>query len=169
MRMGSAAIAGTATPRRIRGIAAEAILPRLLLLVAALLAVSLGHIAAHLCGPASSMSTSSMPALCAHCEHGGSGEDRLAGNGTPAGHTAADLAPPVTASGPDSDQPNPIVFCLAAVAAILVTLVLRLLGAGRLPEGVRGPGERPARLPPARGSPAPPFALSLRRVAVLRV
>ncbi|GIH68556.1 hypothetical protein [Sphaerimonospora thailandensis] len=166
MRMGSAAIAGTATPRKIRGIATEAMLPRLLLLVAALLAVSLGHIAAHLCGPAPSM-----PALCAHCDAapGGNGEDGLAGHGTPAGHTAADLAPPVTASGPDSDQPNPIVFCLTAVAAILVTLVLRLLGAGRLPKGVRGPGERPTRLPPARGSPAPPFALSLRRVAVLRV
>ncbi|WP_152990267.1 hypothetical protein [Sphaerimonospora mesophila] len=153
---------GTAETAKAGGSTAAAMmLPRLVLLVAALLAVSLGHVTAHLCGPAPSM-----PALCAHCDdvHGGGGEEHMV---AAAEHTSAHLS--IVTSGTDSDQPNPVVLCLAAVAALLVVLVLRLLGPGRLPEGVRSPGERPRRLPPARGSPAAPFALSLRRVAVLRV
>ncbi|WP_433212619.1 hypothetical protein [Microtetraspora malaysiensis] len=59
-------------------------------------------------------------------------------------------------------------LCLTAVAAVLAAAVLSLVFRCRSSGGVTGGSERPSRLPAVRGSP-PSFALSLRRVTVLRV
>lgn len=151
-----------------------ALLPRLVLIASALLGVGLTYATGHFCavphtrsdasasagagdhpgmthrpGMASLSGTANLPAMASL--------PGLAGvSGMAAAHEAA--------VGFDS---SPVVVCLAALAAVMVVVVLTLLGLGRR-EPVGGPERRrPTALPAVRGSP-PPYALALRRVAVLR-
>ncbi len=131
-------------------------LPKLVLLASVLLGVGLSHATAHFCGmpmTGSSLSHSSM--------HGPAPERAGTAHHAAASQTAAPQQEGTSGA-------NPFVLCLTAVAAVLAAAVLGLILVGRPPAGVAFGRERPARLPAVRGSP-PPFALSLRRVTVLRV
>ncbi|MBE1584080.1 hypothetical protein ACFPOI_28865 [Nonomuraea angiospora] len=121
-----------------------AVLPKLVLVAAVLLGVGLSYATAHFCAAAHTA-----VGACASA----SGDDHP---GMSAGH----------GSSVGSDH-GPVVLCLAALAAVVVVFVLALFGLGRPNAIGRSGAHRPRELPAVRGSPLP-YALSLRRVAVLR-
>ncbi|MEU4332929.1 hypothetical protein [Nonomuraea dietziae] len=118
-----------------------------MLIASVLLGVGLSYATAHFC-PTSHASIGA----CAHM----AAADHPGMSGTHEPVLSAD------------DHPRPVVLCLAALAAILVVIVLNLFALGRAVPAAGSGGWRPTALPPVRGSPQP-IALSLRRVAVLRI
>ncbi|GLW99150.1 hypothetical protein [Microtetraspora sp. NBRC 16547] len=166
--------------------AVAAVLPKLVLLASVLLGIGLSHATAHYCGmpmsgaPLSHSSMQGMPptspmramsqASAMDGSRPGASMDVASAHEASAVSALAystDSSRTGVATHEGTSGANPFVLCLTAVAAILVTVVLGLIFAGRL-SGAAGERERTARLPAVRRSPSP-FALSLRRVTVLRV
>ncbi|WP_433345897.1 hypothetical protein ACQP25_25540 [Microtetraspora malaysiensis] len=164
--------------------AVAAVLTKLVLLASVLLGIGLSHATAHFCGmpmsgsplsgsPLSHVTMHGMAAAPAeqHAPHRPVAAPAI----TPAHQMAASQAKEaraahqVAASQTEgAGAATPFVLCLTAVAAVLAAAVLSLFFLRRSSGGVTGGSERPSRLPAVRGSP-PSFALSLRRVTVLRV
>ncbi|MGI5489393.1 hypothetical protein [Microtetraspora malaysiensis] len=163
--------------------AVAAVLPKLVLLASVLLGIGLSHATAHFCGmPMSGSPLSGSPLSLTmhgmaaapaeqHAPHGPVAAPAIA----PAHQMAASQAKEaraahqvVASQTEGAGAATPFVLCLTAVAAVLAAAVLSLFFLRRSSGGVTGGSERPSRLPAVRGSP-PSFALSLRRVTVLRV
>ncbi|MEW1843057.1 hypothetical protein AB0392_34390 [Nonomuraea angiospora] len=121
-----------------------AVLPKLVLVAAVLLGVGLSYATGHFCA-----ASHTVVGACASAS--GDGHP-----GMSAGHESS--------VGADH---GPVVLCLAALAAVVVVFVLALFGLSRPNAVSRSGTHRPRALPAVRGSPLP-YALCLRRVAVLR-
>ncbi|GAA2417104.1 hypothetical protein GCM10010404_89530 [Nonomuraea africana] len=119
-------------------------LPKLVLVASVLLGLGLSYATAHFC-----VASHTPVGVCAHT----AGAD----------HPGMSMT-----HEPVDPGPSPVVLCLAAVAATLVVIVLTLLGLGRAVPIAGADRKRPTALPAVRGSPLP-IALTLRRVAVLRI
>ena len=133
-------------------------LVRFVLLAATLAGLAVSHAAVQPCGaslPMVSVSSSLPMAAVPAAGHDAGGH---------AGHLPA--APAGTADQ-DPGHTVPFVLCLAVIAVLGVAVALGLIRADCLLAGIADGRARPAGPPAVPG--ASPFALSLRRVTVLRV
>ncbi|NRQ40869.1 hypothetical protein HII36_55055 [Nonomuraea sp. NN258] len=159
-------------------------LPRLVLLAIALTGLLLSYSTAHLCGTAhASTSTCATPAAPSptHIAHETPHEIthetvhetvRETPHQTPnqAGHETKYQAGHAAAAEHRPGEPDPLVLCLAGMAAVAVAAVLALTGPGGGAKPLTPPDPTARRTRPFLGFPSiEAIGLSLRRVAVLRI